>query len=61
MNIEQAKYLANSARIIGMSQFAAYGYKALVLPSVKWPIVLGSVAVFLVIETVSYTLLSRAE
>lgn len=30
MNENQAKHLANSARIIGMAQFAAFGYPALV-------------------------------
>ncbi len=61
MNLEQAKHLANSARAIGMAQFAAYGYAALKSAQTEWSVVLASLAGYLVSELVAYQLLGRAE
>ena len=62
LNSAQAKHLANSARIVGMSQFAVYGYQAWVLPRSDWMIFLGSAGFYLAAELFSlYILGSKNE
>ena len=61
MNLDQAKHLANSARAVGMAQFAAYGYAALKSVHTDWTVVLASLAGYLVSELAAYQLLGRTE
>ncbi|NOZ37590.1 MAG: hypothetical protein GXP11_05890 [Gammaproteobacteria bacterium] len=60
MNIEQSKHLANSARIIGMAQFAAYGYKAMNAHPVDQFWLLGSAVFYVAVEVIAFRLLERA-
>ena len=60
MNLEQAKHLSNSARIIGMAQFAAYGYKALGLNPVDKFSLVASAVFYIAVEIIAYRLLARA-
>lgn len=61
MNLEQAKHLANSARAIGVAQFAAYGYDAMKSVNTDWAVVLASLIGYLISEVLAYKLLGRAE
>lgn len=60
LNADQAKHAAGSLRVIGMAQFAAYGYSELQSATTDLKILIGSGLVYLSLELVSLALLGRA-
>ncbi len=61
VSASRAKHTAGSLRIIGMAQFAAYGYKALSLSSGSMRVVVFSASVYILLEGLSLFLLSKGD
>ncbi len=63
MNVSasQAKHAAGSLRIIGMAQFAAYGYKALSTVNGSLKVAALSAAAYLLLEGVALFILSKGD
>lgn len=57
LNQEQARHAANSLRVIGMAQFAAYGYGELQSDAMNIGILMASALVYIVLEALSLRLL----
>ena len=55
MNENQRKHIANSLRIIGMAQFASYGYFA--IGSNEWDLVLMSGFAYVILELIAIIVL----
>ena len=60
LNADQAKHAANSLRVIGMAQFAAYGYTELQSPHMDIKVLVASGLVYISLEIISMALLGRA-
>lgn len=57
LNLDQAKHAANSLRVIGMAQFAAYGYGELQSPAMNITTLVASALVYIALEVLSLRLL----
>lgn len=56
-NADQAKHAANSLRVIGMAQFAAYGYAELQSDQTNLGILRASALVYIALEFLNLRLL----
>ncbi len=61
MNLEQSKHIANSARMLGMAQFAAIGYKTWGASTTDWRIFGVSAIMYLVAEVLAYKVLGAVK
>lgn len=59
MNSEQAKHLANGLRMLGVAQFALYGYTGLTASQTDWLVVGFSGLVYALLEGLAFWLLGR--
>ena len=61
MNIDQAKHLASSARVIGMAQFGHYGYAQIKAATMDYRVFGSSLLMYLASEAVAWYLLGKAK
>ena len=60
MTLEQAKHIANSLRVIGMAQFATYGYTELHSQQTYTLVIAASAVAYLALEAISLKMLGNA-
>lgn len=60
LNMDQAKHAANSLRVIGMAQFATYGYGQLQSAQPDLRVLMSSAVVYVLLEAISLMMLGRS-
>lgn len=61
MNSEQAKHIANGLRMLGVAQFALYGYTGLTADRIDWFVVALSGVVYALLEVLAFWILGRVK
>ena len=60
LNMDQAKHAASSLRVIGMAQFATYGYGQLQSTQPDLRVLMSSAVVYVLLEAISLMMLGRS-